>query len=271
MKFVNPCPTEEALTIAYTLPKREYDKYFQSDYIDSNKVLGGKATWQQHYAHEYLGTIEKKLGYKGRIFELGCGSGIFLEMAHDRGWDTAGADFGDWRQNNGFDKALNIRRCSVFEGDFGENSFDAVYMSSVLEHLQDPTRYLEKMYSILKPGGIICATGIPNVHSLTILLGVDRWIGNHPPIHLLFFSRKTAGEIFRKTGFRNIETNNFGLSETILEAVFNRRSNVYTGEYASLVYQKNFKGLLIRQIRFIVYRCLDLLGIGSVLEIFARK
>lgn len=271
MKFANPCPTEEALAKAYALPEKEYYRYFQSSYIDYKKILGEQATWKKKYAQEYLGLIEKKLGHKGRIFELGCGSGIFLAEARNRGWETAGVDFGDWRHDPEGDRTLHIKRCSIFDCHFPENSFDAVFMASVLEHLQDPRRYLQKLYALLKPGGIICATGVPNVHSFTILLKVDRWIGNHPPSHLLFFSRKTARELFDKVGFHDIRIRSYGLSETLLEMVFNRGGRFYSGDYASLVHQENKKGALLRFWRFLVYGYLDLLGMGSVLEILAKK
>lgn len=271
MVYVDPCPTDAALQIAYGLPENEYNEFFQSAYIDSRKILDGQADWQRHKAQEHLAAIERQVPGKGRLLELGCGPGVFLEIARSRGWQTGGVDPGDWREGYDKDDELNIRRCSLFETGFEENSFDVVYMGSVLEHLPSPRRYLEQLHRLLKPGGLMYVVALPNIRSWTILLGIDRWIGNHPPLHLLFFSRRTVGLLFETCGFEVSAIRCYGMSETILEAIFNRGGATYSGEYAGKFFKPDLRGRLLRSIRTCLNRIFNLTGTGSVLEVLARK
>ncbi|MBN1992347.1 MAG: methyltransferase domain-containing protein [Anaerolineae bacterium] len=271
MIFANPCPSEAALQAAYALPKEIYDQFFQTAYLNTESILSGNAIWQRNTSQQYLDLIEQQLGHTGRILDLGCGPGVFLEMAQSRGWETAGVDPGDWRQGYDKDELLNIHRCSLFEAGLTEASFDAVFMGSVLEHLHNPRRYLDVLYRLLKPGGVIYVVGLPNIKSWTIQLGLDRWIGNHPPLHLLYFSRQTARLLFTNMGYRQISIKCYGMSETMLEAVFNRCGQAYTGDYAGYVTESTWRGQLLRSIRRLVYEFFNFSGIGSVLEILARK
>ncbi len=272
MIYVNPCPTEAALQVAYSLPKDAYDRYFQTGYINSHKILGGTAAWQLANAHQYLETIEQQLPGRGRILDLGCGPGVFLDAAKSRGWETAGVDPGDWRESAEKDRELSIVRTSLFDAPLEPASFDAVFMGSVLEHLHEPRRYLEALFDLLKPGGIIYVVGLPNIKSWTIQLGIDRWIGNHPPLHLVYFSRRTVRQLFENAGFRQVRVRSYGMSETVLEAIFNRRKEAYTGHYASYVADNtSLTSLVLRPIRWAAYTFFDWAGIGSVLAVTARK
>lgn len=271
MVFVNPCPSEESLNIAYSLPQKQYDQYFQTDNINSEKILGGTEQWQRNISMEYLGTIEKATDIKGKILEIGCGSGSFLEIAQGNGWKTAGVDIGNWRKNSKRDKKLNIEHGSLFDAGFEEKSFDVIFMGSVIEHLSNPNMYLQKIYRLLKNNGIFYVIGTPNIQSLTILMGIDKWIGNHPPLHLLYFSKKTLCKIVKDNGFSNIKVRSYGISETILETIFNRNNSSYSGEYAGIIYKKSFASYIIRITRKILYGFFDITKTGSVLELMARK
>jgi len=270
MRFVNPVPTEECLAVAYGLPKKEYDEFFQSEYINTEYILGGESAKYKVRAAEFLDRIESKLGRVGRVLEIGCGGGDFLDEAKQRGWRTAGVDPGDWQCDSQKDIDLGIQRKPLFESDFQKESFDVIFMSSLLEHLAEPNKYIALFYQLLKPGGLLFVAGLPNINSITILLGFDKWIGNHPPLHLLYFSRKTAHLFLEKHGYSSITVTSSGISETVLN-FFITQGEGYTGDYNSELSQNYFKrktyGLLKRPLNQIF----NLTGTGSVLEVFGFK
>jgi len=271
MIYANPAPSEKALQRAYALPEKEYNEFFQSGYIDTKTILGGNASWQRKVSNNYLDAIEKLLPARGRMFEIGCGSGIFLEEAQRRGWETTGVDLGDWRADPERDRKLNIYNGTLFDVPSTAGSFDVVFMAALLEHLQDPWRHMDAIYKLLKPGGMIYMTSLPNINSWTIRLGVDKWIGNHPPAHLLYFNHRTVKLVLRRAGFKKIRVRSYGMSETILEAVFNQKKQKYSGSYAGYVYESSIKGMGVRICRALVYAFLNLTGTGSVLEVMGEK
>lgn len=269
--FVNPCPSEELVQEAYTLPLNEYVGFFRTEDVDMEGYQNGNANWQYDTSKTHMDFIESKIRKTGHILDIGCSSGVLLKVARVRGWEVAGIDPGDWKQDPQNDRALNIQRCTLSNAQLTNNSFDVIYMGSVLEHLNNPIKSLQKIHQLLKPGGLLYITGLPNISSWTIIIGIDRWIGNNPPGHLLYFSKKTTRFLLDKTGFNNINIHSSGMSETILEMVFNRKGLKYSGSYTSELHEPTLKSLMLRNVRAIVYKMFDLTQTGSVLSVIACK
>ncbi len=84
---------------------------------------------------------------------------------------------------------------------FGDEKFDVVLFSDVLEHLVNPSKVLVSVRSILAPGGVVCAS-IPNIaHGsvrLSLLQGEFRYRekGLLDGTHLRFFTRAGIEELF---------------------------------------------------------------------------
>lgn len=144
-------------------------------------------------------------------------------------------------------------------------------MSSVLEHLAEPNKYMACFHQLLKPGGLLFVTGLPNVRSVAILLGFDKWIGNHPPLHLLYFSRSTALLFLKIHGYSSIEVTSSGISETFLNVFMNQKNKNYTGDYNSELSQSFLKRVTYALLKEPLNFVFNLTGTGSVLEVVARK
>ena len=48
---------------------------------------------------------------------------------------------------------------NVYELDFSDNSFDAIFSHNVLEHISEPKKVLREMHRVLKPRGVIGSEG----------------------------------------------------------------------------------------------------------------
>ncbi|MFZ3212461.1 MAG: class I SAM-dependent methyltransferase [Terriglobales bacterium] len=97
------------------------------------------------------------------ILDMGCSTGILLQHAKDRGLRAAGVDTSEWAISQA-NRRLPGSACKVLDidsattADFSE-TYDAVVMNNVLEHVKDPARLLRLAASLLNPQGFLyCAT-----------------------------------------------------------------------------------------------------------------
>lgn len=152
---------------------------------------------------KYLRFIER-YKKKGRLLDVGCALGYFVQLAHRYGFDAYGCDPSPYA----IQEAKNLVGSKVREGtlqslSFPKNSFDVITMLDVFEHLHDPKKDLAEVYKLLKPGGILfIATGDTDSALARILQ--RRWTFYIPPQHLLFFNRSTMTIILKETGFRPV-------------------------------------------------------------------
>lgn len=113
-----------------------------------------------------------------KILDVGCGDGNFTKLIAKacRAKEVYGIDVSERAikiaKNNGI-KAFKV---DVDEENlpFRDNYFDAVYAGAIIEHLFDPDHFLDEIYRVLKPGGLL-VLDTPNLASLynrlALLLG----------------------------------------------------------------------------------------------------
>ena len=84
----------------------------------------------------------KKCGIEsGRVLDVGCGRGEFPALLKKRGFQVAGLETGEEAVRRGReDFGIEITNGTLAGSDFPENSFDAVTMWHVLEHLPGAPR-----------------------------------------------------------------------------------------------------------------------------------
>lgn len=130
----------------------------------------------------------------GRVLDIGCGDGAFLEWARAAGWEGIGVDPDPGAvasaRSRGLDVRLGDARVLVDE----RASFDAVTLSHVLEHVHDPEALLKQIRELLKPGGLLWLD-TPNVASTGHRLFGRSWRGLEPPRHLVLFTPSSLRQI----------------------------------------------------------------------------
>jgi len=144
--------------------------------------------------------IEKHHPQKGKILDIGTAGGSFLGVAKRRGWDVIGIEPNKWlcewgRKNYGID----IRQGTLFDHKFPDNSFDCVTLFDVLEHVPDPTKVLQEINRILKPGGLL-VVNYPDFNSFWSKLLKRKWVFILT-VHLFYFTPQTITKILEKTGY----------------------------------------------------------------------
>ena len=89
------------------------------------------------------------------FLEIGCGEGYALEAAQNKRWRSVGVGVTPAYAES-VSKRLGVQ---VLIGQFQElalpeESFDIIYVNSVLEHVTDPEGFLRECWRVLRPGGM---------------------------------------------------------------------------------------------------------------------
>lgn len=144
-----------------------------------------------------------------RILEIGCAEGRTGELAISNGKCQfyCGIELHEPSAeiaSNRLSKVI-IGNVETLEFDFEPNSFDAILLSEVLEHLLDPWAVVQHLAKYLKPGGLLFASS-PNVshHRVIRQLLRGRWdlteTGVMDKTHLRWFTPKSYEQLFRQAG-----------------------------------------------------------------------
>jgi 2-polyprenyl-3-methyl-5-hydroxy-6-metoxy-1,4-benzoquinol methylase len=166
----------------------------------------------QRYEEERSGRIEtftrdlmavERHERGGRLLDVGCHLGLFLDVARERGWETTGVEPSRWSVERARERGQDVRHGTLDTIHFAEESFDVVTMWDVAEHLTDPLAELKRIHSLLRPDGLL-ALSTMNVDALFPRIVGRRWPW-YMQMHLVYFSRRTLHNMLTKAGYRVVE------------------------------------------------------------------
>jgi len=137
----------------------------------------------------------------GRLLDVGCGNGRFLNHMRDLGWTVQGVETDPQSAKLAVDTfGLSVHAGTLESARFPSDHFDSVTMSHVIEHAHDPIDLLSECRRILKPGGMLVIV-TPNIQSMGHRYFGRAWRDLDPPRHLYLFSRKTLSLLVYQAGF----------------------------------------------------------------------
>lgn len=135
----------------------------------------------------------------GKMLEVGCYTGVFLNLARQRGWQTLGVEPSRWAAQKAREKGLAVINAPLGQARIPEQSFDVVAMWDVIEHLPDPRGTLEELFRVLRPGGILCLS------TMDAGCVFAKLAGRHWPwlmrMHLYYFNVGTMTRMLSAAGF----------------------------------------------------------------------
>jgi 2-polyprenyl-3-methyl-5-hydroxy-6-metoxy-1,4-benzoquinol methylase len=146
----------------------------------------------------------EKVTPRGRLLEVGCGHGLLLDEARRRGWAVTGLEPARAARAHATETlGLEVRDALLDDLDpAAEGGFDAVVMSDVIEHLEDPVGALRSATRLLADGGALCVV-TPDPSSATARLAGGRWWG-YLPAHTYLLPRSTLRRLLLEAGLEPV-------------------------------------------------------------------
>jgi len=199
--FTNPMPIPKDPSLLYDTAAEEYFKHHDIEV-------------KRNAATNRLTELERRTDGR-RLLDVGCGQGVLLEVASHRGWEAVGLDvseqFARYAREN---LQVRVHVGDIATVDLEANSFDVVILNAILEHLLDPYQVLLKIFSALRPRGLLLLD-VPNERGLYYRIGNfwqkirgRDWVVNLSPTfapgHLFGFSPKSLKTMLGRSGFTDV-------------------------------------------------------------------
>lgn len=201
--------------------KQEYTEIYHSTYY----TPFNKESWYKRkisFFKEAIKEINRPKTTRGRLLDLGCGWGHFLDLARKDGWEVYGVEISEYATRIATEELkLNIFLGELKDAQFADNYFDVVTMWNFLDHLHEPLELLKEVHRILKKDGLV-AIRIPNmafqipgfkffkkIENIAWVLGIK----NPFVVHTQGFSKNTLQVILMKAGFRDMQILNSRLRD----------------------------------------------------------
>jgi SAM-dependent methyltransferase len=182
--------------------------YYQSaNYISHSDTQDGFIHRCYHMVRNYTLQLKRKLIQEttgkqiGDLLDVGAGTGAFSKVMKNAGWAVTGLEPDETARKN----ALEINELQLLSPDnlykISPESFDAITMWHVLEHVHDLQGYLEKYHSILRKNGRLIIA-VPNYTSYDASVYQQYWAAYDVPRHLYHFSPESMSMLADKKGFK---------------------------------------------------------------------
>lgn len=269
--------------------------YFAPYYGSGQQKFAGPVEWltrmdNQRRAHRLLALLRANTTASSttkvpRILDIGCGRANLLAALARQGCECHGVE----RPEFPLDQAppgIRFHRDVLDNLPLEANSFDAVVLWHVLEHVSDPSATLQSVARLVRPGGIV-ALAVPNFGSWQAALFKSAWFHLDLPRHTHHFDHDSLARLMQKQKLFPFKTSTWAFDQNIygfIQSFFNR---ITPTSCANKMYSllKNPKGHgaklyllgwlaaagLIAPLALLEYLLSGFLGHGATLIVYACK
>jgi ubiquinone/menaquinone biosynthesis C-methylase UbiE len=172
-----------------------------------------KRRGRRYYSHLSRYILDA-LPKNGKLLDIGCGTGLFVQRYTENGRDAVGLDI----SKKMIERArLRCGECDYTVGTgekipFYDNTFDAISSLLVFSYLRDPEAMLDEAYRVLKPGGAIAictlgkkllTRGIPAIYHISEKINVPHVVMKN--FGERYYDREEMHELFTRAGFSEVQ------------------------------------------------------------------
>ena len=137
----------------------------------------------------------------GRMLELGCASGAYLQRMASLGWQVEGVEFSPHAARLAASLGYPVHAGSIESAPAPERPYQLVVGWMVLEHLHDPLLALRKLHRWVVPGGWLVLS-VPDSSAWEFSCFGSAWYALHLPNHLYHFTPASVENLLNKGGWR---------------------------------------------------------------------
>jgi SAM-dependent methyltransferase len=200
---------ESSLKRAYLAIKRSYLASRYGYRAGLKHGVSSSLGWLLYLLPIRRGGVDSEVRYLharpgGRLLDIGCGSGAWLSDMRNLGWEVRGLDFDAEAVAVALRRGIEVDHGPLEAQRYPDESFEAITLNHVIEHLPDPFSTLAECRRILKPGGRLVVV-TPNSASLGHRLFKEAWRGLEPPRHLHLFCPGSMRVSLEGAGFSHFE------------------------------------------------------------------
>jgi 2-polyprenyl-3-methyl-5-hydroxy-6-metoxy-1,4-benzoquinol methylase len=203
MVFVRQIPTLQVLSEHY------------KNYTYDRNVFVSPITIQRY--NEILDGFEKYRS-ANTLLDIGCGVGLFLEVAIKRGWNVYGTEYSEKAIEIAESKGIKMKKGALNPKVFEDIKFDVITSFEVIEHINNPQQEMKSIMQLLRAGGLFYCT-TPNFNALSRYYLKAHYSVIEYPEHLSYYTPKTLKYLCKKEGLQPLKVITTGLSLTRLSPV----------------------------------------------------
>lgn len=187
--FVHPTPSVET-----------QQKYYDTSYDEGTyKVYNDQEKLRKKLNEKRFKEIEQYIS-TGKLLDVGCATGYFLDVAKNHGIETFGVELSEKAIQQAMLRHKNIFHGTLEEANFEDSTFDFVTLFDLIEHITDPNSTIKEISRIIRQeGGIAIST--PDITSWHARILGKSWGFIIPLEHLFYFSPHSMKLLLKKHGF----------------------------------------------------------------------
>jgi 2-polyprenyl-3-methyl-5-hydroxy-6-metoxy-1,4-benzoquinol methylase len=147
--------------------------------------------------------LERVTGFKGRLLDVGCGTGEFAAAAARHGWTVQAVEPESTGAEMTRGRGVEVRTSTLEASGLPESTYDVVSAFHVLEHLPDSPAFLRTLARWARPGGFV-AIEVPNYRSVARMRLGAQWVHLRPLEHVVYHQPATLRKAFERAGLEPV-------------------------------------------------------------------
>lgn len=188
MIYLNPVCRDDVL-----------EKYYRQNHALQGATVSADLVFYTRLYQQGLDAVTQQLGAVGKILDVGCSTGNFLDIAKQAGWCCYGLELNRAEVEVAQEKGHLIQQQLLANAVF-DVRFDAITLWDVFEHIKDGEHFLAQARKILAPSGLVFIQS-PSRDALAAQILQEKCNMFDGLEHVNLFGRKSLQKLCEKAGY----------------------------------------------------------------------